>query len=93
MQIEELAVQARREDPQAAAAEETPAAETTAATEQSAQPPAAPTATASIGRALDPSLACARQPRVLPEPAAPGTGAPQVITPPSCAHCQWSACV
>ncbi|MEU6594255.1 major capsid protein [Streptomyces sp. NPDC046881] len=81
-EIEELAAQVRGEDPQAAPAEEPPAAETTAATEQPAQPPAAPeapatpaapTATASIGRTLDLSLVRARQPRVLPEPAAPGT--------------------
>ncbi|MFI9418083.1 major capsid protein [Streptomyces werraensis] len=80
-EIEELAAQVRG-DEQApeAAVEDTPTveaaveqpAEQPAAPQQPAQP-AAPSATASIGRTLDLSLVRARQPRVLPEPAAPGT--------------------
>ncbi len=80
-EIEELAAQVRGDDPAAETpAEDAPSVE--AAAEQSVEqpaapeqpaPPAAPAATASIGRTLDLSLVRARQPRVFPEPAAPGT--------------------
>ncbi|MEV5930925.1 major capsid protein [Streptomyces cellulosae] len=77
-EIEELAAQIRGDEPAAETpAEETPTVEAAAEqpVEQPAAPeqPAPPAATASIGRTLDLSLVRARQPRVLPEPAAPGT--------------------
>lgn len=77
-EIEQLAARVRGEDPNAAPAEDTSGEGATAAAETVPEPaPAAevvPAATASIGRpALNLSGVRARQPRVLPEPPAPGT--------------------